>query len=61
MSELFIHPTVRGLAGALKFARLKAAASSGDVNALEAAVAELSEDEAQTMLSQLVSTQEVRP
>jgi amino acid adenylation domain-containing protein len=61
MSELFIHPTVRGLAGALKFARLKAAASSGDVNALEAAIAGLSEDEAQSMLSQLVPTQEVRP
>ncbi|WP_224241541.1 non-ribosomal peptide synthetase [Hyalangium gracile] len=61
MSELFIHPTVKGLAGALKFARLKSAASSGDVDALEAAVAELSEEEAQSMLSRLVPTQEVRP
>ncbi|WP_224372916.1 non-ribosomal peptide synthetase [Hyalangium versicolor] len=61
MSELFVHPTVKGLAGALKFARLKAAAGSGDANALEAAVAELSEDEAQSMLSRLVSTQEVSP
>jgi hypothetical protein len=61
MSELFVNSTVRGLAGALKFARLKAAANSGDESALEAAVAELSEDEAQSMLSRLVPTQEVRP
>jgi acyl carrier protein len=61
MSELFLQPTVKGLAAAFKFARLKAAASSGDERALEAAIAELSEDEAQSMLSRLVSTQEVRP
>ncbi len=61
MSELFIQPTVKGLAGALKFARLRAAASSGNELALESAIAELSEDEAQAMLSRLVSTQEVRP
>jgi hypothetical protein len=52
---------VRGLASALKFARLKAAASSSDLSALEAAVAELSEEEAQSMLSRLVPPQEVHP
>lgn len=56
MNELFLHPTVRGLSLVFKRARLQAAVSRGDMEALEAAVAELSEDEAQSMLSELIPT-----
>jgi hypothetical protein len=53
MSDLFLHATVRGLAGAVKLARLRAASASGDADALMAAVATLTDEEAQSMLSAL--------
>jgi amino acid adenylation domain-containing protein len=53
MTVLFQSPTVTGLASAIKLARLRAAAASGDMAALTAALAELREEEARELLARL--------
>ncbi|HEU4534861.1 MAG TPA: non-ribosomal peptide synthetase, partial [Polyangiaceae bacterium] len=53
MSQLFLDPTVRGFAAALKFTRLRAAVERGDEGALSAALADLRDDEAQDLLARL--------
>jgi acyl carrier protein len=53
MTVLFQSPTVAGLASAIKLARLRAAAASGDMAALTAALAELREEEARELLARL--------
>ncbi|MFZ6183724.1 amino acid adenylation domain-containing protein [Nannocystis pusilla] len=53
MTALFQAPTVAGLASAIKLARLRAAAASGDLDALTAMLAGLREEEAHELLARL--------
>lgn len=53
MTALFQAPTVAGLASAIKLARLRATAASGDLDALTAMLAGLREEEAHELLARL--------